>query len=66
MAWIAAIISAATFCLILALYVCFDERILRLEEKILKQEQTISSLCEVIDKNFMKLANELNKNTKEE
>ena len=65
MIWFIAIISATTFASILVLYAYFDSLHLQLRAKIDKQDQTITELCKIIDKNFLKLANELNK-TKEE
>lgn len=60
-----AVIVAVTFATELILFSYFDGLHLRMRAKIEKQDQTITELCKIIDKNFLKLANELNK-TKEE
>ena len=65
MIWFIAFTSAATFAASLILFSYFDSLHLQMRAKIEKQDQTISELCKMIDKNFLKLASELNK-TKEE
>ena len=65
MIWFVAIVVAVAFATELILFSYFDGLHLQMRAKIEKQDQTIADLCKIIDKNFLKLANELNK-TKEE
>ena len=67
MIWFIAVITTVTFASIFILYSYFDGLHLQLRAKIEKQDQIIIDLCKVIDKNFLKLGNELNElKTKEE
>lgn len=66
MAWFIAIIGTAMFATELILFSYFDGLHLRMRAKIEQQDRTIADLCKIIDKNFLKLASELNKSTKEE
>ncbi len=65
MIWFVAIVTAVNLAVSLILFSYFDGLHLQMRAKIEKQDQTITELCKIIDKNFLKLANELNK-TKEE
>lgn len=60
-----AIIVVVVFATELILFSYFDGLHLRLRAKIEKQDQTIAELCKMIDKNFMKLAVELDKSKEE-
>ena len=65
MVWFIAIISAVNLAVSLILFSYFDGQHLRMRAELDKQDRIITDLCTIIDKNFLKLANELN-NTKEE
>lgn len=65
MIWFVAILVAVAFATELILFFYFDGKLMQMQDKLEKQDQIIVDLCKVIDKNFLKLANELNK-TKEE